>query len=135
MTTTQKPSPRAVIAAALARPIPCTECGSINPCRCLQSRPKTEAYAELVEAALVAYGYLPEPDASEFDPEAGARWLADHSGFPRYSAEGGWCRLLESEIDVEVAATKALARLGGEDVATARTIKAALLSWHSARQV
>jgi hypothetical protein len=93
--------------------------------------------AELVEDALIAYGYLPEPvEVSKFNAEETARWLAERTGFPRYAlVADGWRRLLESEADVELAAAKAIGRVSGGEVEVVKGAKSALLAWHAANKV
>jgi len=109
-------------------------CKHTTPCRCVRpdDYSPTETRAVLIEQALMHYGHLDRPEQSDaFDPEEAARWLADRSGFPRYvGVEDGWHRLLEAEIDVELAAVKAMQRVASEDVALVRAAKAALLAWH-----
>lgn len=131
------PTPRAVIAACLAQAIPCTACGASQACDCPERRPETEVRAELVEDALITYGYLPEPvEVSKFNAEETARWLAERTGFPRYAlVADGWRRLLESEADVELAAAKAIGRVSGGEVEVVKGAKSALLAWHAANKV
>lgn len=107
------PSPREVIVAALAVALPCPSCGKAEVCRCIKPAgySHVEERAKLVEAALLERGLLAGPtgELTRDDVEQMARWLADQSEHPRYWGEG-WRRLLESEVDVDVAYTAASTR-------------------------
>jgi len=132
-------SPHQIIVAALAQRLPCRNCGSIDPCRCVPvpESARTEERASIIEQALALYGYLPSAEAERtFDPEETARWLADRSGFVRYTqVTDGWRRLIEAEPDVELAAIKALQRVPTDEVEMVKAAKAALLAWHQSKDV
>ena len=134
------PSAHDVILGALGQRLPCPSCGSLDPCRCapVDGYSPTEARATLIEQGLALYGYLPSPDdeRAPFDPEEAAQWLADRSGFPRYTqVENGWRRILEAEADVELAAIKAQKRVPTDEVEMVKAAKAALLAWHQSKAV
>lgn len=124
-------SPREVVVAALAVPLPCPACGRAEACRCI--RPEgwsaTEARADLVVAALIEHGHLPDPDPRAVTPEdleRAAQWLAKASRHPRYE-ETGWRKILQSEADVEMASAQA-ERWGASDKATLAEVRALLLA-------
>lgn len=112
-------TPRDVVIAALATPIPDAE----------PDRPNVEARADLIVAALIEHGHLPGPERpplTEADVHEGARWLADACRHPRYAGDG-WTKLLQSESDVTLAMASA-AKHGpvGNDH---RAVAAMLLDW------
>lgn len=136
------PLGRSVALEAIVRGLsevpPCPVCGRTVPCRCLppQGYSRVEAQGRLVEAALLAVGLLVEEriEPRPFDPEEVAEFLADRSGFARYTqVEEGWRRLMESEQDVEVAASYAMRRVSSGEVDMVKAAKAALLEWHQRR--
>lgn len=138
MTTTHahQPTPTEVVTAALATRPPCPACGKTVPCRCYVPDPgRVEAQAALVVAALIEHGHLPDPthpaETTLGEVEDVARWLANRSRFARYTTPGGWNRIMASEVDVNVAATKAHreAPSDGERQAVLEA-KAVLLHWH-----
>lgn len=101
-----------VITTALAVPLPCPVCTRAEVCRCV----KPEGYsplaerATLIRAALVQYGHVTDPAATEpsyGDLEAAAKLLATRSRHPRYDYPEGHARLLESDRDVQVAYAQA----------------------------
>lgn len=134
-----RPSPHDIVVGALAQALPCPVCGRTEPCRC--ARPEgyspTEARARLIVEALALFGHLPPlEEEGAFDPEEVAQWLAERSGFPRYTqAEDGWRKILESERDVELAAIKAMQRVPSDEVEIVKGAKASLLAWHQSRTV
>ena len=135
--THDRPGARDVILAALAQALPCPVCGRTDPCRCLRPADysPTAERATLIEQALILYGHLPQPEgeAVAFDAIETAQWLADRSGFPRYTqVHEGWRRIIESEADVELATIKALQRVPTDEVEMVKAAKAALLAWHQA---
>jgi hypothetical protein len=97
------PAPFDVVVAALAQPLTDTT---------------VEARAGLIVAALTRYGHLPAP---EVRPTLGsvhraAQWLAEASGHPRYTqSDDGWRKLLQSEGDVDCAATAAYRYAGADE--------------------
>ena len=98
------PTARDVILACLAQTIPATD------------RPDVEDRADLIVAALVQHGHLPQPHVtglSDADADQIAEWLGNASQFARYTSDDldgnpGWHRILDSDADVNVAAAKAL---------------------------
>lgn len=133
------PSALDIIRASLATPLPCPVCGRTDSCRCIRPEGHSivDQQAALIEQALIQYRHLPDPeDAGEFDPEEVAQWLAERSGFVRYTqVENGWKRLLEAEVDVELATLKALQRVPSSEVEMVKAAKAGLLAWHQSRTV
>lgn len=134
------PSAHDVIVAALAQRLPCQHCGSIEACACpvAEERARIEERATLIESALATFRYLPTPgdEPEPFNAEETAQWLAERSGFVRYTqVKDGWKRLLEAEADVELATIKAMTRVPTSEVDMVKAAKAALLSWHSAKAV
>jgi hypothetical protein len=131
---TGHPDVHGVLVACLAQTLPCPVCGRTEACRC--ARPPeysaTSERATLIEQALIHYGYLPDPKPLPvFDEVETAQWLAERSGFARYTqVKDGWRRLIESEIDVEIATTNALRRVPTDEVEIVKAAKAALLAWH-----
>lgn len=135
-----RPSAHDVILAAVAQALPCPVCGRTEPCRCVrpQDYSPTAERASLIEKALILYGHLPEPEgeAPVFDAEETAQWLADRSGFARYTqVHEGWRRLTEAEADVELATVYALRRVPTDEVEMVKAAKAALLAWHQSGKV
>lgn len=132
-----RPDLHGVLVACLAQVLPCPACGKTEPCRCLRPADysATVERALLIESALVHYGFLPNPEEAEFNAEEVAQWLAERSGFPRYTMQDGWRKLLESEPDVEVATINAIRRVPTSEVEQVRAAKAALLSWHQHKGV
>lgn len=126
------------IVRGLAEVPPCPVCSRTTPCRCLppQGYSRVEAQGRLVEAALRAVGLLPDEhvEPRPFDPAEVAEFLAERSGFPRYTqVEDGWKRLIESEADVNTAAAYAMQRVSSGEVDMVKAARAALLEWHAAR--
>ena len=87
---------------------------------------------EIIAAALRQYGFLAAAEeVPEFNPEEAARFLAERSGFPRYTqVTDGWRKLLQSERDVEVASSYALRMASSAEVEAIRSTTAALKRWH-----
>lgn len=135
-----RPALHDVLAACLAQRLPCPVCSRTEPCRCVRPLDYSETHerADLIEQALILYGYLPKPDdgSGGFDAEETAQWLANRSGFARYTqVEEGWRRLVEAEADVELAAIKAMKRVPSDEVEMVKAARAALLAWHEAGRV
>lgn len=132
-----RPALHDVLTACLAQRLPCPVCGRTDaPCRCVRPVDYSETHerATLIEQALRLYGFLPPEDDADrgFDAEETAQWLADRSGFVRYTqVKDGWRRLLEAEADVELATIKALPRVPSDEVEMVKAAKAALLAWHT----
>jgi hypothetical protein len=106
-------TPITVIREALLRPVPCPQCASTKPCRCLvDADVRLEAKANIVWDALVSSGVLtaqqPATELTQAEIEEVAKYLAHESRFVRYS-DDGWRMLLTSETDVRVAHAKAAA--------------------------
>jgi hypothetical protein len=134
-------TPLAVIREALLQPIPCPKCSSTKACRCLVGRAaRIDAQAEMVQVALAEHGLLVDqgqpaaPTGTEM--EEVAKFLAEQSRFARYAGEG-WRMLLDSDVDVNVAFTKAKAATEGSEKAVTEALGRArdlLVAWIAARR-
>lgn len=98
-----------------------------------RDRPDIEDRADLIVAALREHGHLPTEQhvASLADVEDVARWLAAESRFARYITADGWRRIMQSDADVNVAATYANTHAFTDDERQAvGEAKSVLLRWH-----
>jgi hypothetical protein len=101
---------------------------------------RIDAQAEMVQVALAEHGLLVDQDQpagpTGTEMEEVAKFLAEQSRFARYAGEG-WRMLLDSDVDVNVAFTKAKAATEGSEKAVTEALGRArdlLVAWIAARR-
>lgn len=131
------PTAQQVVVAALAAPVPCAACGRTEPCRCYvpdAAAGRIERQAAVVVAALREYGHL-APEQTEPPPltlaevHETARWLATESRHPRYTTEGGWQRIMQSEADVDVAFAQAARHASNAQLDALNAARRLIVGW------